>query len=44
MDPYLFENFLTTDGDYLRAKFRAFKGVRTDEHDCLLMASQNRRA
>lgn len=25
VDPYLFENFLTTDGDYLRAKFRAFK-------------------
>ena len=25
MDPYLFENFVTSDGDYLRAKFRAFK-------------------
>lgn len=25
VDPYLFDNFLTTDGDYLRAKFRAFK-------------------
>merc|ERR1712214_87045 len=25
VDPYLFENFGTSDGDYLRAKFRAFK-------------------
>ena len=25
MDPYLFENFVTNDGDYLKAKFRAFK-------------------
>ena len=25
MDPYLFENFVTSDGDFLRAKFRAFK-------------------
>merc|ERR1712025_933160 len=25
VDPYLFENFATSDGDYLRAKFRAFK-------------------
>merc|ERR1712013_611277 len=25
VDPYLFENFVTTDGDYLKAKFRAFK-------------------
>jgi len=25
VDPYLFENFVTSDGDYLRAKFRAFK-------------------
>jgi hypothetical protein len=29
VDPYLFENFLTSDGDYLRAKFRAFKGGGT---------------
>lgn len=25
MDPYLFENFNTIDGDFLTAKFRAFK-------------------
>jgi hypothetical protein len=25
VDPFLFENFFTTDGDVLRAKFRAFK-------------------
>lgn len=25
MDPYLFENFNTADGDFLTAKFRAFK-------------------
>lgn len=25
MDPYLFENFNTVDGDFLAAKFRAFK-------------------
>lgn len=25
MDPYLFENFNTEDGDFLMAKFRAFK-------------------
>ncbi len=25
VDPYLFENFLTEDGDLLRAKFKAFK-------------------
>lgn len=25
VDPYLFENFVTTDGDFLSAKFRAFK-------------------
>jgi len=25
VDPYLFENFATTDGDFLKAKFRAFK-------------------
>lgn len=25
MDPYLFENFETQDGDFLKAKFRAFK-------------------
>ncbi|XP_060808675.1 uncharacterized protein LOC106130774 [Amyelois transitella] len=25
VDPYLFDNFLTTDGDLLAAKFRAFK-------------------
>lgn len=25
VDPYLFENFITSDGDYLKAKFRAFK-------------------
>lgn len=25
MDPYLFENFGTEDGDFLAAKFRAFK-------------------
>jgi hypothetical protein len=25
VDPYLFENFVTADGDHLRAKFRAFK-------------------
>jgi len=25
VDPYLFENFVTSDGDYLKAKFRAFK-------------------
>ena len=25
VDPYLFENFATSDGDFLRAKFRAFK-------------------
>lgn len=25
MDPYLFENFNTVDGDFLSAKFRAFK-------------------
>lgn len=25
VDPYLFENFVTNDGDYLKAKFRAFK-------------------
>ncbi|XP_059477819.1 uncharacterized protein LOC132198080 [Neocloeon triangulifer] len=25
VDPFLFENFYTTDGDVLRAKFRAFK-------------------
>merc|ERR1711936_1170462 len=25
VDPYLFENFVTSDGDFLRAKFRAFK-------------------
>jgi hypothetical protein len=25
VDPFLFENFHTTDGDVLRAKFRAFK-------------------
>lgn len=25
MDPYLFQNFLTDDGDSLRAEFKAFK-------------------
>jgi len=25
VDPYLFENFVTVDGDFLKAKFRAFK-------------------
>lgn len=25
MDPYLFENFNSVDGDFLTAKFRAFK-------------------
>jgi hypothetical protein len=25
VDPYLFENFITDDGDFLQAKFRAFK-------------------
>lgn len=25
VDPFLFENFNTTDGDFLTAKFRAFK-------------------
>lgn len=25
VDPYLFENFVTSDGDFLTAKFRAFK-------------------
>jgi len=25
VDPYLFENFVTQDGDFLKAKFRAFK-------------------
>jgi hypothetical protein len=25
VDPYLFENFITDDGDFLKAKFRAFK-------------------
>merc|ERR1711992_362530 len=25
VDPYLFENFETSDGDFLKAKFRAFK-------------------
>lgn len=25
VDPYLFENFKTVDGDFLNAKFRAFK-------------------
>lgn len=25
VDPYLFENFNTVDGDFLNAKFRAFK-------------------
>jgi len=25
VDPYLFENFATTDGNFLKAKFRAFK-------------------
>jgi hypothetical protein len=25
VDPYLFENFVTNDGDFLTAKFRAFK-------------------
>jgi hypothetical protein len=25
VDPYLFENFNTVDGDFLSAKFRAFK-------------------
>lgn len=25
VDPYLFENFVSADGDFLRAKFRAFK-------------------
>jgi len=25
VDPYLFENFNTVDGDFLTAKFRAFK-------------------
>jgi hypothetical protein len=25
VDPYLFENFVTDDGDFLKAKFRAFK-------------------
>lgn len=25
VDPYLFENFVTTNGDFLSAKFRAFK-------------------
>lgn len=25
VDPYLFENFNTVDGDFLAAKFRAFK-------------------
>ena len=25
VDPYLFENFKTDDGDFLKAKFRAFK-------------------
>jgi len=25
VDPYLFENFVTNDGDYLKARFRAFK-------------------
>jgi len=25
LDPYLFENFVSVDGDFLKAKFRAFK-------------------
>lgn len=25
IDPYLFENFLTDDGNLIRAKFKAFK-------------------
>lgn len=25
VDPYLFDNFVTSDGDVLTAKFRAFK-------------------
>ena len=25
VDPYLFENFATNDGDFLNAQFRAFK-------------------
>ena len=25
IDPYLFENFLTEDGNYITAKFKAFK-------------------
>ena len=30
VDPYLFENFLTEDGDLLRAKFKAFKFPETN--------------
>ena len=30
MDPILFENFLTEDGDLLRAKFQAFKFPETN--------------
>ena len=30
MDPVLFENFLTEDGDLLRAKFQAFKFPETN--------------
>uniref|UniRef100_A0A1B0DIS2 Uncharacterized protein n=1 Tax=Phlebotomus papatasi TaxID=29031 RepID=A0A1B0DIS2_PHLPP len=29
VDPYLFENFITDDGDFLTAKFRAFKFPET---------------
>lgn len=30
MDPYLFENFLTEEGDLLKAKFKAFKFPETN--------------
>lgn len=30
VDPVLFENFLTEDGDLLRAKFQAFKFPETN--------------
>ena len=30
VDPYLFENFVSVDGDFLKAKFRAFKEIIAD--------------
>lgn len=30
MDPFLFENFLTEDGNFLTARFKAFKFPESD--------------